>query len=246
VRAFRRGQARRGCPDDREQLPERAGRGRDGNDPLPLVCLGSPGQDYKFKLGDPTAGVTIGSNTILREHVTVHAATQTDRPTSVGNNVMMMCGTHLGHDGRVGNNVIMVNGAVLAGHTDVADNVIMSAGTMVHQFTRVGRMAMMQGDSAVSMDIPPFCLAYGHNKMKGINLVGLRRAGIPRDEITKVREAFRLAFRRPMTKPERTVVLERLGKSCELVAEMARFVAGAKKLVLPPEGRTGEEEELVD
>jgi UDP-N-acetylglucosamine acyltransferase len=212
----------------------------------PFVCLGFPGQDYKFKLGDATAGVVVGSNTILREHVTVHAATKADRPTMVGDRVMMMVGSHVGHDGRVGNGVILVNGAVLAGHSEVMDGATLSAGTMVHQFCRVGRMAFLQGDCAISMDVPPFCLAYGHNALAGINLVGLRRSGMARDQITKVRDAFRLAFRRPMSKPERVTVLEDLGRGCEAVNEMARFVAAAKKIALPVKGRASGDDEVVE
>jgi UDP-N-acetylglucosamine acyltransferase len=211
----------------------------------PFVCLGFPGQDYKFKPGDPTPGVTIGANCILREHVTVHSATKPDRPTSVGDKVMMMVGSHVGHDGRLGSNAILVNGAVMAGHSEVGDNVIMSAGTMVHQFTRVGRLAMMQGDSAISMDVPPFCLAYGHNAIIGINVVGLRRSGMDRGHITTVREAFRKALRVPLSKPERVAVLEELGRDCPPVMEMARFVAEAKKLALPRQGRVGGEDDEV-
>ena len=212
----------------------------------PFVCLGFPGQDYKFKPGDPTPGVTIGAGCILREHVTVHAATKPDRPTSVGDRVMMMVGSHVGHDGQLGSNAILVNGAVMAGHSEVGDGVVMSAGTMVHQFTRVGRLAMMQGDSAISMDVPPFCLAHDHNSIVGINVVGLRRSGMDRGHITTVREAFRKALRVPLSKPERVAVLEDLGRDCPPVMEMARFVADAKKLCLPPQGRHGSEGDEVE
>lgn len=208
----------------------------------PFACLGFPPQDYKFKPGDATAGVTVGAECIIREHVTVHAASKMERPTTLGDRVFMMVNSHVGHDGQVGSGVILVNNVALGGHSEVHDGAIVSGSSVIHQFTRVGRLAFLQGDTAVSMDVPPFCLAYGHNAMAGINLVGLRRAGLPREQITRIREAFRLAFRRPLTKPERTAVLEKLGADCPPVMEMARFVAEAKKIVLPPEGRTGDEE----
>lgn len=208
----------------------------------PFACLGFPPQDYKFKPGDATAGVTVGAECIIREHVTIHAASKTDRPTILGDRVFMMVNSHVGHDGMVGNGVILVNNVALGGHSEVHDGAIVSGSSVIHQFTRVGRLAFLQGDTAASMDVPPFCLAYGHNAMAGINLVGLRRAGMPRDQITRIREAFRLAFRRPLTKPERVRVLEQLGADCPPVMEMARFVAEAKKFVLPPEGRTSDEE----
>lgn len=196
----------------------------------PFACVGFPGQDVKFKLGDKTAGVTIGANSILREHVTIHAATNDHTPTAIGDRVFMMVNAHVGHDGRVGNGVIMVNNAALAGHARADDHCILSGGALVHQFNRVGRLAMLAGATAVSVDVPPFCIASGRNIMVGINLVGLRRNGFTREHVTKIREAYRAAFRSGLTKPEMVRTLEELGRDCPPVMEMARFVAEAKKI----------------
>lgn len=204
----------------------------------PFACVGFPGQDVKFKLGDPTAGVVIGADCILREHVTIHAATNDHTPTTIGDRVFMMVGSHVGHDGRVGNGVIMVNHAALAGHARADDNAILSGGALVHQFNRVGRLAMLSGGSAVSVDVPPFCIASGRNVMVGINLVGLRRAGFTREVVTKVREAYRAAFRAGLTRPEMIRTLESLGRDCPPVMEMAKFVAEARK-VCPSLERAG-------
>src|SRR6516164_6635514 len=108
----------------------------DGTTVYPFACIGFPGQDFKFKLGDPTGGVVVGKNTILREHVTIHAATKADRPTTIGDNVLMMCSSHVGHDATVCNRAILVNGSALGGHSVVGEAATLSAHSELHQFGR--------------------------------------------------------------------------------------------------------------
>lgn len=203
----------------------------------PFACLGFPPQDVKFKPGDATAGVAIGSHGILREHVTIHAASNNHTPTTVGDRVFMMVNTHLGHDVRVGNDVVMVNNSAVGGHGVLGDNVTLGGGALVHQFCRIGRLAFMSGGIAVSADIPPFCLADERNRLKGINQVGLRRAGMPRDQITEVRRAFRDVLRPALPKQEMIRILEDRGKTCPPVAEIARFIAEAKRPICPGHGK---------
>lgn len=207
----------------------------------PGCCVGFPGQDYKFKLGDPTAGVTVGEDTILREHVTLHAATKLDKPTRIGNKVMMMVACHAGHDATIGNGCILANSSMLGGHSSLGDNVIMSGNTALHQFVRMGRMAFMTGNCGVSMDVPPFCVVSDRNRISTINLVGLRRSGVSRDDITAVRRAFWHVFRRNLTKPEMLAELRARGKDCALVMEQADFVATATRPIA--RGRAGGDSE---
>ncbi len=204
----------------------------------PFACIGFPGQDVKFKRGDKTAGVVIGADGILREHATVHAATNDHTPTSIGDRVFMMACSHVGHDGRIGTGVTMVNAAAVGGHGQVGDGAILGGGALIHQFSRVGRQAFLSGGSAISTDVPPFCIASGRNMLAGINLVGLRRGGMPRDQITLVRAAYRAALRAPLTRTEMLDRLQELGRDCPPVAEMARFVAEAKR-VCPSMTRSG-------
>jgi len=194
----------------------------------PGACIGFPAQDWKHKPGDATGGVRIGSGCLLREHVTIHAATKPDVPTTLGDKCFLMVGSHLGHDAWVGNNVVLVNHVLLAGHTKVYDNATLAGGTALHQFNRVGRLAFASG-VALAMDVPPFCVAGERNTLNGVNLVGMRRNGISRDDITRVRNAFRDAIRRRLPRQEMIAKLTELGRDCPVVMEMATFVAEAKR-----------------
>jgi UDP-N-acetylglucosamine acyltransferase len=195
----------------------------------PGACAGFPAQDVKVAPGDPTAGAVIGSDTILREHATVHAATSREVPTRVGDRVFMMVGTHVGHDAQVGSGVTMVNGVGLAGHVEVGDGATFGGGAVIHQFCRVGRLAFVSGGTAASMDIPPYCTLHERNRLGGLNTVGMRRAGIPRDQITRARAAFREVFRRTLPRDEMVALLEARSEGCPVVAEMARFMATSKR-----------------
>jgi UDP-N-acetylglucosamine acyltransferase len=197
----------------------------------PFTSVGFPPQDVKWKDGNPTAGVKIGRNSLLRENVTVHLASKLDHPTTIGDNCFLMVGSHLGHDTRIGNNVTLVNNVLLAGHSEVGDNATLGGGAAVHQFTRVGRMAFISGLVGTAMDVPPFCVSGARNTLHGINLVGLRRAGVPRDQITMVRKAFRRIFRVSMPRKEMIAELTSMGRECSLVAEMAAFVASGKRSI---------------
>jgi UDP-N-acetylglucosamine acyltransferase len=203
----------------------------------PYACLGFGGQDVKFKPGMATPGVRVGKNGILREHVTIHAATKPGAPTTVGDNVFMMAQSHVGHDARVGNNVVMVNSSMMGGHSVLEDNVTLGGNCAIHQFTRVGRMAFLSGLTAVSMDVPPFCVVPERNRIVGINLVGMRRAGIAREHITRTRAAFRRVFRGTLPKHEMISELEKLAPDCPPVTEMLEFVRTATRSICPGSAR---------
>lgn len=203
----------------------------------PFACIGFEPQDYKFAPGARTAGVVIGEDCLIREHATVHAASNDHTPTRLGNRVFMMVNTHVAHDGCVGNNVVMVNGAGLAGHGVIEDNVTLGGNAVIHQFCRIGRLVMMSGDCAVSLDVPPFCMVSERNRIGGLNTVGLRRSGMPREHITELRRAFRDLLRTPRPRGEVVAELERRGRSCEPLAEMARFIAASKRGICPGMGK---------
>jgi UDP-N-acetylglucosamine acyltransferase len=210
----------------------------------PFACIGFPPQDYKFKPGDRTAGVVIGRDCLIREHATVHAASNDHTPTSIGDKVFMMANSHIAHDCRVGNSVIMVNNCAIAGHSQLGDNVTLSAAALVHQFNRVGRLGFVSGASALTNEMPPFCVAWGRNQMIGINLVGLRRSGMPREHITLIRRAYREAFRSRVPKAEALAILRQIGSECPPVMEMADFVATARRAIVDALPRGSDDADL--
>jgi len=223
----------------------------------PGACVGCDPQDYKVKPGFPTAGVTIGSDCLIREGATVHAATKTvgeGGPTRIGDRVFMMVNSHAGHDCQVGNDVVMVNGSILAGHTQVADKVTLSGNAAVHQFCRIGRFAFISGLSAVATEVLPFCVHHSRNTLGGINLVGMRRNGFSREDITMVRRAFREVIKRNLPRPEMIAALEALATEgtggraspCAPVMEMVEFARAARRPLCPyrPLAGRGESEDL--
>jgi len=203
----------------------------------PFACIGFEPQDFKFLPGAQTAGVVIGKNCLIREHATVHAATSADKPTIVGDRVFLMVNSHVAHDAKVGNNVVFVNGAGVAGHGEIGDNVTLGGNAVIHQFCRIGRLVMMSGDCAVSLDVPPFCMVNERNRIGGLNQVGLRRSGMPREHITELRKAFRDVLRNPMPREQAIAMLRERGQNCPPVAELAEFVASTKRGVTPGMGK---------
>ncbi|GIW74425.1 MAG: acyl-[acyl-carrier-protein]--UDP-N-acetylglucosamine O-acyltransferase [Phycisphaerales bacterium] len=200
-----------------------------GTTVYPYAVIGMPGQDFKFKPGDPTPGVAIGPGCVIREHVTIHAATRPEHPTTIGRGCYLMVASHVGHDCVVGDHVVMVNSALLAGHVTVGDRAILSGNTAVHQFCRVGRLAMISGGVATSMDVPPFCLCDQINTTNALNLVGLRRAGVPRESIDRLRLAFRTVFGKNLLRGEMLERLAEVGQGDAYVAELAEFIATSSR-----------------
>ena len=155
--------------------------------------IGDAPQDLKYQ-GEPTR-LNIGDNNVFREHVTVHRSNKMTEATVIGANNLLMAGAHVAHNCMVGNHVILANGALLGGHATVQDRAFISGNCLVHQFTRVGTLAIMQGGSAVSKDVPPFTIARGDNGICGLNTVGLRRAGFSAAERLELKKLYHALFR---------------------------------------------------
>lgn len=212
----------------------------------PFACVGMGPQDLKISEGDPTAGVRIGARCRIREHATIHAATSTDRPTSLGDDVFMMQNAHVGHDGQVGDHVILTNGVLLAGHTQVEERAILSGNASVHQFGRIGRLAFVSGLTAVAMDVLPYCIARSRNRIAAINVIGMRRAGIPSEHIVATREAYREVLRRTMSQEETIAALSERARHCPPLAHMADFIRQSKRGVAAAERGLRGDQEAID
>ena len=157
--------------------------------------VGAPPQDLKYREGT-VSGVRIGRRTVLREHVTVHRPTTPESWTVIGADALLMSSSHVAHDCRVGDGVIMINYSGLGGHCDVGDRATIGAYSGVHPFTRIGEYAYIGGIGKVVSDVPPYLLVDGNPvTARGVNVIGLRRAGMPPAERRAVQDAFRILYR---------------------------------------------------
>ncbi|MDX2083571.1 MAG: acyl-ACP--UDP-N-acetylglucosamine O-acyltransferase [Rickettsiales bacterium] len=160
----------------------------------PFTTIGLAPQDLKFK-GEKSK-VIIGDNNSIREHVTIHLGTlEGNMETKIGNNCLLMVGVHVAHDCVIGDNVIMANNVTLAGHVQIDDHVVIGGLSAIHQFARIGEGAMIGGMSGVENDVIPFGLVMGERAaLAGLNLVGMKRRGISRDDIHALRNFFKKIF----------------------------------------------------
>ena len=156
-----------------------------------FASVGEVPQDLKYA-GERTR-LIVGRNCRIRENATVHLGTEGGGGvTRVGDNCLIMAGAHVGHDAQIGNNVILANYAGVAGHVTIEDNVIVGAAAGLHQFIRVGEGAMVGALTRVTHDVMPFGLVSGPDgELHGLNLIGLKRRGMSRDEIAALRAAYK-------------------------------------------------------
>jgi UDP-N-acetylglucosamine acyltransferase len=155
--------------------------------------IGDAPQDLKYK--DEPTRLRIGNNNVFREHATVHRSNKLAEDTVIGSNCLFMVDAHIAHNCIVGDYVIMVNGSMLGGHVTVGDRAIISGNSAVHQFVRIGTLALSQGGAVVTKDLPPFCVATGLNGLCGLNIVGLRRAGVSAAERLELKQLYRVVLR---------------------------------------------------
>jgi UDP-N-acetylglucosamine acyltransferase len=190
---------------------------------FPFAVIGEIPQDLKFK--GEASRLEIGKNNRIREHVTMNCGTEGGGGlTSVGDDNLFMAGCHIAHDAIVGSNIVVVNNAAIAGHCVIEDNVIIGGLSGIHQWVRVGRGAIIGAVTMVTNDVIPYGLVQasrGH--LDGLNLVGLKRSGVARSDITALRAAFQMLAQGEGTFHERA---ERLGAETEseYVREIVDFI----------------------
>ncbi len=193
----------------------------------PTAVIGDEPQDVAYR-GGPRR-VRIGDRNVFREGVTVHRGSERGEVTIIGDGNFLMQNAHVAHDCRVSNAAIIAGGALLAGWVEVGDGALVSGNCVVHQFVRIGRLAMMRGMSRTSRDIPPFCIADLTHTLRGINVVGLRRAGFEVRAIRALRDAFTTLFG---TRRNLKLALEELaaaGPMTPAVAEMVEFIRASRR-----------------
>lgn len=184
------------------------------------ACLGGIPQDLKYS--GAASSVVIGNGNIIREYVTVNLGTEEGSKTSIGNSNLLMAYSHVAHDCRVGNNCIIANCGALAGHVTLEDRVVVGGLVAIHQFVRVGALSIIGGCSKVVTDIPPYSTCDGHPaRFYGLNLVGLRRAGIGAVTIKDLKAAYKIFFQSGLGK---THALEEIRKSIKSTPEINHLI----------------------
>jgi UDP-N-acetylglucosamine acyltransferase len=158
------------------------------------AVLGGEPQDLGFS--ECESYLRINARNSIREGVTMHRGTQPGSVTSVGSDCFIMAYAHVAHNCRLGDRVIIANNVALAGHVEIDDRAFISGGVVVHQFCRIGRLAMIGGNSKIVQDCLPFVIIDGApGRAHGLNLVGLRRAGFKSSEVQRLKEAYRILLR---------------------------------------------------
>jgi UDP-N-acetylglucosamine acyltransferase len=158
------------------------------------AVIGDLPQDLGF---DPAtqSGVRIGKNNVIREHVTIHRGSKPGSLTVLGDGNFIMEGAHFGHDVCIGDTNVIANDVLLAGYVQVGHHTFLGGGAVFHQFIRIGDYCVVQGNGSFSKDIPHYCAAQRTNRVTGLNVIGLRRAGFKTEERNALKELFDLVFR---------------------------------------------------
>jgi UDP-N-acetylglucosamine acyltransferase len=166
----------------------------EGNEISAGTALGTDPFDKAFT--GERSYLRIGSRNKIREHWTVSRGTEPESATEIGDGNYIMSSGHIAHNCRVGSNIVIASCALLAGYVEVEDDAFISGGVVVHQFSKIGRLAMIGGNTRINSDVPPFFLYAGYNvEAKGLNMVGLRRAGFKPPAVTALKRAYHILYR---------------------------------------------------
>ncbi|HLK20969.1 MAG TPA: acyl-ACP--UDP-N-acetylglucosamine O-acyltransferase [Bryobacteraceae bacterium] len=190
------------------------------------TVLGTDPLDKNFK-GDRSY-LRIGNGNIIREHYTVSRGTQPESVTEIGDGNYVMTSGHIAHNCKIGNNCVIASCALVAGHVEVEDQAFISGGVVIHQYSKIGRLAMIGGNSRVNNDVPPYFLYSEFNVApKGLNLVGLRRAGFSREEISALKNAYRILYRSGLKLEDALKQIDALGT--EHTRHLASFIRSSER-----------------
>jgi UDP-N-acetylglucosamine acyltransferase len=200
------------------------------------AVLGGEPQDVSYD-GSESA-LVIGDRNRIREGVTIHRATTPGGATVIGSDCFLMANAHVAHDDRLGDGVILANNVALAGHVEVGERAFLAGGAGVHQFCRVGRLAMVGGQAKVTQDCLPFVVTDGNPAVaRGLNAVGLRRAGLPPGSLRLLKQAYRLLLRSALPLEAALTRMSELGDP--LVDELVAFVRSSRRSFHRADRRTG-------
>src|SRR4051794_7920241 len=166
----------------------------EGNEISAGTALGTDPLDKNFP--GERSYLRIGARNKIREHYTISRGTAPESITEIGDDNYIMTSGHIAHNCRLGNNIVVASCALLAGYVEVEDQAFISGGVVVHQFSKIGRLAMIGGNTRVNSDVPPFFLYSDFNiAAKGLNVVGLKRAGYKASDVATLKKAYQLLYR---------------------------------------------------
>lgn len=213
------------------------------------VCIGGPPMDHRYA-GEET-GVVIGSGNTFFEYATVHRASGAGNSTAIGDDNTVMTYVHVAHNCRVGSGCVLTSGVQLGGHVEVGDRANIGGQTGVHQHCRVGALAMVGAHSYVNKDIPPYLLAAGRPcRVRGVNSVGMARAGFSAERVAAVKAAFRLIYRGGLNLAQARAKLEsellpaaQPGRGREELQAILDFLGSSRRGIELRTGPGGPEEE---
>jgi len=197
-----------------------------------MASVGAPPQDLKYK--GEECWTRIGNGNVIREFATIHRGTVTGHAETVlGNNNMMMSYAHVAHDCCIGNGVVMANSATLAGHVTVQDNVILGGLVAIHQFVTIGAYVMLGGGTLVGQDIPPYMIATSSGKrdakLRGLNLIGLKRRGFSDEAISGLRKAYKTLFMAGLKQADAIAKIRAEIVGCAEVETLLSFIENSER-----------------
>ncbi len=210
-----------------------------GNRIFPNAVIGADPQSVHHH-GEETT-LVIGNGNTIREGVTINTGTVGGGGvTRLGDNNLLLAYSHVAHDCMLGNHIIMSNNVLLAGHVTVEDRAILGGGSAVHQFTRIGRQSFVGGLAGVAYDVIPYGMLNGNpGVLSGLNVVGMTRAGIPRETIHRVRKAYKEIFEGEETIRVAAVNIRQKYLDCPKVMEILDFIAADAERALSSPNRVG-------
>lgn len=190
----------------------------------PFAAVGCRPQDLKFR-GERST-LEIGADCMIRESATLHPGTEGGGgSTRVGDRCLIMVGAHVAHDCRLGDGVIMANNVTLAGHVEIGDGAVLGGLSAVHQFVRIGRGAMVGGVTGVEKDVIPYGSAVGDRaRLAGLNMVGLKRRGLPRERLHALRAAYRAIFQGDGSLADRAAAAREVHAESPEAQEICAFI----------------------
>jgi UDP-N-acetylglucosamine acyltransferase len=191
------------------------------------TVLGTDPLDKNFK--GARSYLRIGNGNTIREHYTISRGTQPESITTIGDGNYIMTSGHIAHNCTIGNNTVIASCALVAGHVEVEDQAFISGGVVIHQYSKIGRLAMIGGNTRVNLDVPPFFLYSGFDvEPKGLNLVGLKRAGFSLAQVARLKKAYQTLYRSGLKLEEALVKIES-DSSDENLSHLVRFIRNSKR-----------------